>query len=114
MPFPHSVVRDLLKRKGRREHRLFLIEGPSLLAEALAGGVRLEEVRATAEARSEPSVLEAEARGIPVVEVSETSLAAISGVETPAGVVAVAAMNDRPPGDLLAGTGLVLLLAGVS
>jgi TrmH family RNA methyltransferase len=114
VPHPQSVVRSLLKGKGRRAHRLYLFEGPSLLAEALAAGTRIEEVRATAEARSEAPVLEAEARGIPIVEVSERSLASFSNVETPQGVVAVAAMTDRSAGELLSGPGLVLLLAGVS
>jgi TrmH family RNA methyltransferase len=114
VPHPSAVLRSLLKRKGRRAHRLFLIEGPSLLAEALASGIRLEEVRATAEARSEPPVLEAEARGIPIVEVSKRTLASLSDVRTPPGLVAVAAMAERPVGDLLAGPGLVLLLAGIA
>lgn len=108
------MVRSLLKRKGRRTHRLFLIEGPSLLEEALASGVRIEEIRVVPDARFEPPVVEAKSRGITVLEVSPKTLASLSDVETPAGVVAVGAMASRPAPELLAGDGLLLLLAGIS
>lgn len=114
MPHANSLVRSLLKRKGRRTHRLFLIEGPTLLEEALAAEVEIEEIRAVREARYESPVLEAEKRGIPVVEVSSKTLASLSDVETPAGVVAIAVMAGRSAGGLLAGDGLLLLLAGIS
>ena len=114
MPLAQSVLASLLKRKGRREHRLFLIEGASLVEEALASGLRLREVRVTPKARSLPAVRSAEERGIPVVEVSPRGLERISSLETPPGILAVAEMAPSTLSALMAGPGLILLLAGVA
>jgi len=114
VPLPHPVVRSLLRRKGRRTHRLFTFEGPSLLAEALSAGIELVEIRATAEALGDPALAEARARGIPVVEISTRTLRSISDVETPTGIVAVARIDERPLDEVLGSPGLVLLLAGVA
>ena len=91
-----------------------MIEGVSLVEEALAGSLPVRELRVTAETRSLPAVLAAEARGIPVVEVSERGLARISSLETPPGIMAVAETAPSSLSGLLAGPGLVLLLAGIA
>lgn len=114
MPLAQSVLASLLKRKGRREHRLFLIEGASLVEEALSGSLPVRELRVTPEAQALPAVAAAAARGIPVIEVSERGLSRISSLETPPGIVAVAEMAPAPLSRMLAGPGLVLLLAGVA
>jgi TrmH family RNA methyltransferase len=116
VPLSTDVVRSLLRRKGRREHGLFLIEGPSLLEEALDSHLPLLELRATPEAAeaAAPLIARAESAGIELTRVSVKALARLSDVETPPGIVAVARVQSKPLGDILARPGLVLLLAGIS
>jgi TrmH family RNA methyltransferase len=118
------TFRALAARRGRR----LLLEGPHLVDDALAAGVRVEiaafstrvlERRAGergAELRRLADRLErARAR---VVSVSDPVMAAMSPAEAPSGVVAIAtheppaveaALNGAPPG----GPALVLLVADV-
>lgn len=84
------------------------------MEEALTGGLPVRELRVTAAARSLPAAHAAEARGIPVVEVSERGLARISSLDTPPGIVAVAEMGEWALSGLMAGPGLILLLAGIA
>ena len=116
MPLSTDIVRSLLRRKGRREHGLFLIEGPSLLDEALESGLALLEVRATAQAAEKAAALleRAALAGAELIEVSSRSLERLSDLETPPGIVAVARVRLRPLTALLPEAGLLLLLAGVS
>lgn len=116
MPLSPDVVRSLLRRKGRREHGLFLIEGPSLLEEALNSRLAILEVRATAEAAdaAAPLIRRAENGGAELIEVSTRALDRLSDLDSPPGIVAVARMQSRPLAELLEAPGLVLLLAGVS
>jgi TrmH family RNA methyltransferase len=113
---PHPVLRSLLKRKGRREHGLFLLEGFSLLEEALRSGLGLEEVRVSPRAAEAAAALLARARdrGAAVIEVSERSLARLSDLETPPGILCVARQGTRPLHDVLATGGPVVLLAGIA
>lgn len=107
-------VRELRTVRGRDEQGRFAVEGPTLLAEALAGGLALREVYATGAAlgRLDPGAYET--NGIPCFVVPERAFARISDVETPAGVLAVFDLPRRSAADVLASAGLVLLLAGVS
>ena len=116
MPLSTDVVRSLLRRKGRREHGLFLIEGPSLLEEALNSRLTVLEIRASAEAGEAAAPLIGRARdaGADVIEVSTRALGRISDLESPPGIVAVARMQARALPELLELPGVLLLLAGVS
>lgn len=116
---PHNPrlgrVRDLRTPRGRREQGRFAFEGPTLLTEARRSGLGIEEIYGTAAAlRSRAAlVAELEAGGAAVFEVAERTLARLSDLETPPGLLAVARI---PPGDLaaiMARPGPVLLLAGV-
>lgn len=113
MALPTTLVRSLLKKKGRREHGLFILEGASLLEEALASALPLREVRATSQARESPAVARAVAAGVSVVEDSERALGRLSDLETPPGIVAVGEIATRPLAAVLAAAGPVVLLAGI-
>lgn len=116
MPLSTDIVRSLLRRKGRREHGLFLLEGPSLLEEALDSGLGPLEVRITSSAAGTAADLigRARAAGAEVIEVSDRSLERLSNLETPPGIVAVARMQTQALEEVLARPGLVLLLAGIA
>jgi RNA methyltransferase, TrmH family len=116
VPLSTDVLRSLLRRKGRREHGLFLLEGPSLLEEALTSDLELLEVRATREATAEQAELirRAAEAGAPYIEITEKAASRLSDVETPSGIVAVARIATRSLEDVLARRGLILLLAGVA
>ncbi len=117
---PHNPrigqVRDLRHARVRREQGLFAFEGPTLLAEAVGSGLAIAELYGTEAALATHAAIVAgvEAAGTPVYSVAERTLARLSDVETPSGLVAVA----RPPvGDTAAILGLpgpVLLLAGIN
>lgn len=110
-----AAVRELLAKKGRREQQRFTFEGPTLLAEALAAGRRLEAVFATDAAYGRyPETRAAESAGIPVLLIDERALARISDLEAPSGLVAVAPIELAPVSELLAEPGIVAVLAAVS
>ncbi|HET7814137.1 MAG TPA: RNA methyltransferase [Candidatus Baltobacteraceae bacterium] len=113
---PHAALaRELLTKKGRREHGRFSFEGPTLLEEALASGVSIERIFVTADAAARHGVVgRAESEATPVHLVDQKTLGRMSDVETPAGIVAVAPMVLETPEELLDEPGLVALLAGVS
>jgi TrmH family RNA methyltransferase len=101
--------------RTRRERGRFTFEGPTLLAEARRSGIAVEELYATEAALTSfgETIDAAEAAGTPVFIVADRTLARLSDVASPPGIVAVATI---PPGDLhalLARPGPVLLLAGV-
>lgn len=110
-----DFARSLLTKKGRREQARFTFEGSTLLAEARAANVPIEAIYATQTAYdSTPLVREAEQQNVPVYIVDERSMARISDVETPSGIVAVAPIALRSAGDLLDEPGVVLALADIS
>ena len=110
-----DFARELLSKKGRREHARFSFEGPTLLHEALAAGVDVEYVYVTSRAYEATQVVrEAESRGVPIYTVDERTMQKISDVETPAGILAVAPIKLERPVALLQSPGLVLALADVS
>jgi TrmH family RNA methyltransferase len=120
MPIPlgaHSsklhAVLALHTKAGRRAAGRYIVEGASMLAEALAAGLKPEAVYATEwgleRARSEGLDLEADAYLIP-----DQAMGRISEVETPPGVVAVFATSLQGADLLLERGEPAILLAGVA
>jgi RNA methyltransferase, TrmH family len=115
---PHNprieAVRDLRTPRGRRAAGRFAAEGPTLLEEAGRTGLRAREIYTTQAAldRFDPGRFETD--GTAVYVVPDRVFARLSDLETPTGVLAVYDLLDRTAADVLAGTGPVLLLAGVS
>lgn len=107
--------RELLAKKGRQEQGRFLIEGPTLLTEAVTHAAPIESVYATPEAYEQHALLrQLDVRGVPVAIVSDRIIAKLSEVETPPGIVAVCAARSLPLEEFFAADGTVLLLAGVT
>lgn len=110
-----DFARSLLDKKGRREHAAFSFEGPTLLAEALASGVELQALYATRTAyETTAAAAEAESRGVDVYLVDERTMAKISDVETPTGLLAVAPVRLESAAEILEAPGLVLGLADLN
>jgi len=97
-----GLVRDLLSAKGRREQNRFTFEGPTLLAEALRSEIVVEElyVRESVLETNE-TVRRLDAEGMPVFVADERTMHKISDLETPTGLVAVAARRERSLADIL-------------
>lgn len=115
----HSAVlrraHELLDAKGRREQRRFLFEGPTLLTEALRSETPVEEIFCTPAAYERfPSITDAAERGASVYLVDERALHRVSGLRTPPGIAAVAAIRFESPEAIFSDPGLVLALAGVA
>lgn len=110
-----AFARDLLSKKGRREHQAFAFEGATLLAEAIEAGVEIQALYATPHAFECSQIAHAaKARGIEVLLVDERTMAKISDVETPSGLLAVAPLRISALADVLAAPGLVLALADIA
>jgi TrmH family RNA methyltransferase len=116
----HASVQRLRRLSGRRSARheegAFVIDGPVLLREALAAGVYVEEMFATAEADA-GVVAAAEADGVPIREVTQEVLARAVDTVTPNGLAAIARRVEVSVDDaLVAGTAgpLMLVLLDVS
>jgi TrmH family RNA methyltransferase len=109
-------VRELRAAAVRRERGQFVIEGPTLLEEATRSGIAVAELYVTeAAARTHAGAIATlETAGTPVFTVHDRSLARMSDVETPSGLLAVAALPGGDLARLLARNGPVLLLAGVN
>jgi RNA methyltransferase, TrmH family len=108
-------ARSLLTKKGRRELGRFSFEGATLLSEALAAGVAIDEIFVTQSVYDATPVLhEAERADVPVYVVDERSLERLSDVQTPSGIVAVAPLKLYGAAQLLETRGVVLALADVN
>ena len=108
-------LRALRGPKGRRERHRFLFEGPTLLDEALRSGVTIEELYVTAAAyASNEAVRALDAAGMPTFLLDERSAAGLSEVESPTGILAVAAVRRFDGPQLFDRDGLVLVLADVN
>ena len=108
-------LRALRTVKGRREHQRFSFEGPTLLAEARASGFPIEELYATQAAyEATPGLAELEAAGTPCFILPETSLAGLSDVSTPSGIIALSPVRLLPIEELFARGSPLLVLADVS
>jgi TrmH family RNA methyltransferase len=100
------------RRSARHEEGAFAIEGPSLVAEALAAGVEVEAVYVGPPARSEVVELAA-ARGVAVVELADGVVERVATTVSPQPVLAVARL-PRWSLDDLSGARFVLVAAGVA
>jgi RNA methyltransferase, TrmH family len=89
----------------------FVIDGPTLVAEALDAGVDVLEVYAEPGAPAEV-VAAARAAGVVVRDVDAGALAKATSPVTPQPLAALAGLPDEPDDDVLAG--LVLVLVGVA
>ena len=98
------------RRSARRDEGAFVIEGPGLVAEAMAGGVELEAVYV--EAGSLDHVLAAldVPAGLSVRELAPGVLERVASTVTPQPVLAIARRCDVP---LAAVTGWAVVAAGV-
>jgi TrmH family RNA methyltransferase len=117
---PHNprieLVRELRTPRVRRERGRFVFEGPTLLAEAAGSGLTIAELYGTEAALAAHAALVAEVErgGTPVFVVAERTLGRLSDVETPPGLVAVAAQPSGDLASILERAGPVLLLAGIN
>ncbi len=83
--------------KGRKKHRLFLVEGPHLVAEAVKASHPLHSIIVTEEkfspgqgpARLLPLLQQAEAEGIPVYRMAGGLFRRLAETETPQGILAL-------------------------
>jgi TrmH family RNA methyltransferase len=107
-PFLKLVRR--LARGGRREPR-FLLEGRKLVRAALESGVEIDCALVSG-SRAEEEVRELEARGVEVVEVTESLFRSVSSLESPEGILAVGLRPSRSVTELEA-EGVVLVSAGI-
>jgi TrmH family RNA methyltransferase len=109
-------VRDLRAAKVRREQNRFVFEGPTLLEEALRSGLAIEDVFLTETALRAHAALAASAEqaGAAVYIVPDRTLARLSDVETPTGLLAVGELPGGGLAAILDRPGVVLLLAGIS
>ena len=99
------------RRRARQEHGQFVIDGPTLVAEALASPVEVVEVYAEPGAPVE-IVDEALRSGVPVRSVAPGALARVTSPVTPQPLAALAATPAAATPAAL--QGLVLVLVGVA
>jgi TrmH family RNA methyltransferase len=113
LAFNNSRVQQLRRLIGRRSSRddegLFVVEGPVLVAEAVAAGWECESqfVAAEADGVVQPGV---EGAG-PVFELAEGVLERVASTETPQNPIAVVRMRDQGDvAELLGRAGFVVVL----
>ncbi len=110
-----AAVRALKTVKGRREQGRFAIEGATLLDEALRAGLPIEALYVTPAAYAASRfVRELDERGTPTFAIDERTAAALSDVETPSGILAVAPVRREEVLAVLGRAGLVLVLADLN
>lgn len=112
-----KAIAALTRRRGRRRHDRTLIEGPRALRAALDAEAPLVEVVVTSDALDDPPVQELlERLSVPVYQTNPDTMATLTDVETPQGLVAVAERRLHDPATVperLGDTGTVLVLDGV-
>jgi RNA methyltransferase, TrmH family len=113
----HQSMQRLRRLTGRRSARsdegAFVIDGPTLLAEALDAGTPVDEVVA-ASGCPDDVLARAEAAGATVRRTRADALARVVDTVTPQGVAAVARLPPTSPADATAAAGpLALVLVGV-
>jgi TrmH family RNA methyltransferase len=107
-----AEVRALKTKRGRRNGRAYIVEGATLLGEALDAGAALRLLLGSGLALDAHAALAARA-ACAVYEVTEAVLAKLSDLSTPPGLLAVVERRESVLGDVLHGEPAVLL-AGVS
>lgn len=98
----YKLYNAVKTNKGRKKHRLFLAEGPHLVAEALAASYPLHSVLVAEErflSPQRPSWLlpllqEAERGGIPVYRMAGALFHRLAETETPQGIMALAVLPE--------------------
>lgn len=101
--------------KGRREQGRFAFEGTTLLDEAIRAGIDIVELYVTQRAYEESLVVrELDESGTPTFAVDDRTAEALSDLDSPTGVVAVAPIRRRTMREVLARAGLVLVLADLN
>lgn len=105
-----QAVRRLARQvRERANRRAFVVEGPLLVAEAMAAGIELEVVFHTAP--ESPVVMEAIGRGIETMEVTGAAMSSMATTRAPQPVLGVAqAVAAADPTELAAAGGHVVLL----
>jgi TrmH family RNA methyltransferase len=117
---PHNPrierVRDLRAARVRHERGRFVIEGPTLLAEANASGLAVDELYGTSAAleRERALVATLERTGTQAFAVPERTIARLSDLDSPPGLLAVAVTPAATLAGILARPGPVLLLAAIN
>lgn len=96
--------RRLQSKNGRAEAASFLVEGPHLVSEAIAGGAPIHEL-ILSEGVAPPEGL---AGNIPVIRVTQRVMKEIAETETPQGMVAVCGFSHESPPHPTAGGFLLL------
>jgi TrmH family RNA methyltransferase len=107
----HPVVRRLRRLAQRREKGVVVIDGPHLLADALAARVQVELV--LSDGRHRALAERAGSAGAIVHEGSAAVLEAASPVTSPTGIVAVARWEPQDLADVLAAEAPIVGLVGV-
>lgn len=109
-----TTARDLKRRKARERSGLFVAEGVRTVEELARATLGVEAVlvaeRAAADDRVSAAVRALEARGVPVVSVSDAEFDSAADTEHPQGVLAIARAPRRALDDLEAHDGLRLLV----
>lgn len=112
----HQKVQRLRRLVNRRSVRLaegaFVLEGATLLGEAIEGGVPLEAVFVAPLGLALPEVERAAAAGVRVYELAPGVLEVVAGTVTPQPVLAIARSNDVAL-DEIAGANLVVVCVDV-
>ncbi|MGH9263184.1 MAG: TrmH family RNA methyltransferase [Acidimicrobiales bacterium] len=105
-------LRQLIDRRAVREReRAFVVEGPTLVGDALDAGVEVECLF-VAPGAADPVVARAVAGGVPVFDLAAGVLERVAGTVTPQPVLAVARAVDVDI-DALAGASLVLVCVDI-
>ena len=105
-------LRQLMERPAMRgREQAFVVEGPTLVAEALDSGGELECLF-VAPGTSAPVVARAVAAGVPVFDLAPGVLERVAGTVTPQPVLAIARTLDVDLGEL-AGASLVVVCVDV-
>jgi TrmH family RNA methyltransferase len=108
-----KALRQLHARRHREETARFLIDGVRLVEAALRAGAPIDQLLVAAgpdNPRLDALLAAARDRGIPLVPVAPHVLAAVSGVETPQGVVAVVRRRAADLDPLLGRPDLLVLI----
>jgi len=108
-----AAARELLTPRGRRSQGRFAFEGPTLLAEAIAARLAIDELFVTPAAYAANELLRS-VDPTRLALVSEATMARISDLTTPSGIVAIAARHLTTIETLLADEAPLLLLAGLN
>lgn len=91
-------IRLLKRRKGRKEHGQFLIEGVRLIEEALAAGIRISQViyRQNPSTQCKQLLRQLERLNVPCQAVTKALFHYLSDTATPQGIMAIVPKHKLP------------------